>query len=67
MDIEEKINQRLKQAGIIREILTEEEIEQLKNEIEMEENGVPFLDGVLANPDLLYRRYEYKQKKLKGE
>lgn len=38
------------------EDLTPEEIEELKWEIEEEEKGAQFLDGVLENPDLFYRR-----------
>lgn len=55
--IEEKIDRELKRHGLIREMLTDEELKQLRVEIELDEKGIPYLDGVLSNPELYYTRY----------
>lgn len=42
-------------CGIDPEVLNEQEIAQLKRELEAEDNGEVVVDGVLSNPDLLFR------------
>lgn len=54
--MEAKIKAKLDEHNLTIEDLTQEEIEELKWEIEQEEKGAQFLDGVLENPDLFYRR-----------
>ena len=48
MDIEKKIDEKLRDYGFTREDLTVEEMEMLKEEILLEDKGYKFLDGVLA-------------------
>lgn len=56
--MESKIKARLDAHNLTIEDLTQEEIEQLKVQIEEEEKGGIFLDGVLSNPEIYYRRAE---------
>lgn len=54
--MEAKIKARLDEYDLTIEDLTQEEIEQLKEEITAEENGAQFLDGVLSNPEIRFRK-----------
>ena len=58
--MEAKIKAKLDEHNLAIEDLTQEEIEVLKWEIEEEEKGAQFLDGVLENPLLFYRRSRRK-------
>lgn len=62
--MEAKIKAKLNARSIAIEDLTQEEIEQLKWEIEQEDKGGMILDGVLDNPDLFYRgaRREFEER-----
>lgn len=53
--MEDKIKEVLDEAGLTIDVMTPEEIEQLKEEISSRENGRMILDGVLSNPELYYR------------
>ena len=48
MDIEKKIDEKLREYCFTREDLTVEEMEMLKDQILLEAKGYMFLDGVLA-------------------
>ncbi len=65
--MEDKIKKALAEYGLPADtvdLLTKEELEQLKEEIKAKENGALFLDGVLCNPELLYsRRFKKEQEK----
>lgn len=54
--MEEKIKKELAKHGLTENMLTREELEELKEEIIARDKGLMILDGVLSNPDLLYRR-----------
>lgn len=56
MIMETKINSKLEEYGLTAEDLTQEEMTQLRQEIEAEERGETILDGVLDNPSLYYRK-----------
>lgn len=47
--MEEKIKQRCEEAGINPDVLTPSEVEELKREIEAEENGRVVLGGGVLN------------------
>ena len=64
-NMEALIKKKCKENGISPEILTPEEMEELKSEIEAEQNEMFVLDGVLFNPDLFTREFEYQQNKKK--
>ena len=53
--MEEILRQKCKEAGISPDILTEQEKDELCREIEMEKRGLTIADGVLSNPELIYR------------
>ncbi len=55
--MDEKIKQKCEEAGISPEILTAEEKERLRKEIEAEESGRVILDGVLSDPKILFREH----------
>lgn len=57
--MEEKIRKKLEEHDIPIEVLTPEEIEQLKDEIRAEEEGYVVLDGVLFDPELQIRAMMY--------
>lgn len=52
----EEVIKKCKEADIDPAVLTEDEIEALKREIEAEKSGRVVLDGVLSNPSLLFRK-----------
>lgn len=54
--MEEKIKELLAEHGLTIDQLTEQEIEQLKEEIKAMEAGATILDGFFSNPELYYRR-----------
>lgn len=54
--METKINSRLAEHGLTADDLTQEEMAQLREEIEAEERGETILDGVLDNPSLIYKK-----------
>lgn len=49
MNIENKLKVKLEEYGFEIEDLTNQELEELKKEIEAEENGMTIIDGVLSN------------------
>ena len=59
--IEKEIRKRCKEADIPVEVLTTEELAELRREIEAEEHGIFILDGVFFNPDLYARAMNYKR------
>jgi hypothetical protein len=54
--METKINNRLAEHGLTADDLTQEEMTQLREEIDAEQRGTTILDGVLDNPSLMYRK-----------
>ena len=52
----EDIIKKCQAAGVDPSVLTNDEIEELKREIEKEKQGLQVLDGVLSNPSLLFRK-----------
>lgn len=54
--METKINSKLAEHGLTAEDLTQEEMAQLRDEIEAEERGETTLDGIFDNPSLFYRK-----------
>ncbi len=60
--MEEKIKKALAEDGhgLTIDDLTQEELEELKEEIIAKEKGFMILDGVLSNPAILYRRLRPK-------
>lgn len=54
--MEDKIKQVLEEYGLTESQLTKEELEKLKEEIKLREQGFEILDGVLSNPELFYRK-----------
>lgn len=50
--MEEKIKEKLNEYGFLLGDLTENELEELKKEIEMESKGYVILDGVLSQKPL---------------
>lgn len=52
----EEVIKKCQEADIDPAVLTEDEIEALKREIEAEKSGRVVLDGVLSNPSLLFRK-----------
>ena len=55
MDIEKLIKRKCKEAGVSPEVLTEEERAELIDEIKADRQGYSILDGVLCNPDIMFR------------
>ena len=53
--MEEKIRKKCKMYGVDYDVLTEQEIAEVRNEIEMEERGCSISDSILSNPKLLFR------------
>ena len=56
--MDELIRKKCEEYDLTPDILTPEEIEALKKEIEMEQRGEKFLDSVLDNPELQTRRIQ---------
>lgn len=55
MDIEKIIKKKCKEAGVSPDVLTEEERAELIDEIKTEQKGYFVLDGVLCNPEIIFR------------
>lgn len=53
--MEELIKQKCAEYDITPDVLTPEELEQLKREIEAEQRGEFILDGILNDPDIFTR------------
>ena len=53
--MEEKIRKKCKMYGVDYNVLTEQEIAEVRKEIEMEERGSSMSDSILSNPKLLFR------------
>lgn len=58
--MEKKIIERLSVYGLKPSDLTEEELNTLKEEIKIEEEGGFVLDGVLSNPEIQKRAFKRK-------
>ena len=54
--MENKIKAKLEEYGLTMDVLTQDELEQLRDEIISEEKGETLLDGVLDNPEIMYRQ-----------
>lgn len=54
--MEAKIKEYLAEHDLTPDDLTAEELEALKEEIAQKEAGILFLDGVLSNPEIYYRK-----------
>lgn len=54
--MEEKVIEKLNEVGLTPDDLTKEELERLKEEIELEEDGIIVIDGVLSDSKIFYRR-----------
>ena len=54
--MEAKIKEYLAEHDLTPEDLTAEELEALKEEMAQKEAGILFLDGVLSNPEIYYRK-----------
>ncbi len=52
------IIRKCKEYGITPDILTSDEIKELKEEIRAEQSGYMILDGVLFNPEIYVRKYK---------
>lgn len=50
-----RMQQKAKLHNISLDLLTPEELTLLQNEVEQEAKGHIIIDGVLHNPDILYR------------
>ena len=55
MKYEKEMNEKLQEVGVSKDVLTDEELSQLQQEIEAEKRGDTVIDGVLHNPELIYR------------
>ncbi len=55
--MEEKIRKKCKMYGVDYNVLTEQEIAEVRKEIEMEERGSSMSDSILSNPKLLFREH----------
>lgn len=65
--IDETIKEKLEFYGLTEEDLTAEEMEELREEVETELEGGMILDGVLFNPEILYRKSKIKDDEEKTE
>lgn len=54
--MENKIKAKLEEYGLTMDVLTQDELEQLRDEIISEEKGETLLDSVLDNPEIMYRQ-----------
>lgn len=59
-NIEFRMQQKAKSHGISLDLLTPEELTMLRDEVEKESKGIFVIDGVLHNPDIIYRRISPK-------
>lgn len=59
--LEKEIRKRCKEADIPVEVLTSEELAELRSDIEAEERGIYITDGVFFNPELYERAMNYKR------
>lgn len=50
------MQQKAEAHGITLDLLTKEELILLREEVEKEAKGIFLIDGVLHNPDIIYRR-----------
>lgn len=55
-NIEFRMQQKAEAHGITLDLLTKEELLLLRDEVEKEAKGIFVIDGVLHNPDIIYRR-----------
>lgn len=55
----EEIKKYVEEHNLSVDILTEEELEQVKEEIIAIKAGYTILDGVLSNPELSFRKMKY--------
>lgn len=55
-NIEFRMQQKAEAHGITLDLLTKEELILLREEVEKEAKGIFLIDGVLHNPDIIYRR-----------
>lgn len=55
-DIELQMQKKAESHGISLDLLTPEELTMLREEVEKEAKGLFVIDGVLHNPDIIYRR-----------
>lgn len=62
--MEEKVIEKLNEVGLTPDDLTKEELEQLKEEVKLEEDGLLVLDGVLSNPEIFYRKLDYEKNRI---
>lgn len=63
MVTEKEIDNELASFGLTRDLLKNEEIEELRRELEARKNGAQILDGVLSDTGIYYRRLKNQQKK----
>lgn len=54
--MKDKIKALLDEYGLTADVLTENEMQRLKEEIKAKEAGKEVLDSVLDNPELFYRK-----------
>ena len=54
--MEEKVIEKLNEVGLTPDDLTKEELERLKEEVKLEEDGIIVIDGVLSDSKIFYRR-----------
>ncbi len=54
--MEEKVVEKLNEVGLTPDDLTKEELERLKEEVKLEEDGIIIIDGVLSDSKIFYRR-----------
>lgn len=57
-NIDELIKQKCAEYDLTPDLLTPDELAELREEIEREQNGDDLLDSVLDNPELQIRRIE---------
>ena len=55
ISIRQLIKKKCKEAGVSPDVLTEEERAELIDEIKAEQQGYSILDGVLCNPEIMFR------------
>ena len=55
VNMDKLIKQKCAEYDITPDVLTPEELEQLKREIEAEQRGEFILDGILEDPDIFTR------------
>lgn len=56
--MEELIRKKCEEYDLTPDLLTPQELEELRKEIQQEQKGVHFLDSVLDNPELQSRRIQ---------